>query len=209
MRRRAALAALVVVACASAPAREGGPPPADRTDDPRFEAARDSARPEFETQADALAAGVYEPFVHPDSVRPAAREGAVIPVPGVAGEPGGPAPRGAGDPTTAELLGTLEGGDPYNPPAPVPSEREVVERPVAEPSVVWTLQLGAFTTEAGALVRIRQIERDLPEWPRWYAAGDGWVRVYAGRFPDRASAEQARRTAADRGYRDAWVTRAP
>ena len=63
----ACLALAAALACASAPERRGEATP-DRTRDPEFEAARKAARPEFESQAEALAAGVYEPFVHPDSV---------------------------------------------------------------------------------------------------------------------------------------------
>lgn len=185
-----ALALLANLAgCASAPARETAPD-RDRTDDPEFVAAREAARPEFETQADALAAGVYEPFVHPDSVT-----GAVVPPAGAA------RPSPSGDPTTQELLGTLERPPTYN---PVPTQAP------------WTLQMGAFDTEAGALVRIRQLEREFPDLPLWTAAGDAPAggagerlhRVFMGRFGDRGAAESARSAVADR-HPDAWVTRAP
>jgi cell division septation protein DedD len=185
-------AALLAAGCASGGAgRTSAPATRDRTDDPELAAAREAARPEFETQADALAAGVYEPFVHPDSVRP----GAADPAPFPAVIPEGP------DPSTEELLGTLGAEGPYN----------AVESPRDVPPVggEWTLQLGAFESETGALVRVRQIASDFPDLPRWYEREAGSVRVFVGRFADRVEAERARARVADAGYSDAWVTRVP
>ena len=88
-----ALATVAPLACSSSPERRGKATP-DRTRDPEFEAAREAARPEFESQAEALAAGVYEPFVHPDSVvagdpeAPAGGGGAPPPGPGGTSHPG-------------------------------------------------------------------------------------------------------------------------
>lgn len=163
----ALVAGLAATACASSSA--GRP------------AAGEAADQEFETQADALAAGVYEPFVHPDSLHPAA---AVRPSP-VAGLEEGP------DPSTEELLGTLGEEAPYN------------------AGGEWTLQLGAFESETGALVRIREIARDFPQLARWYVREGDRVRVFAGRFADRAEAERERARVAQAGYPDIWVTRAP
>lgn len=194
-----ALVTLAALGCASAPAR---PPatgePRDRTDDPELTAARAAAEPEFATQADALAAGVYEPFVDPDSVRPAVPEGVRPAV-----EPGA-------DPTTEELLGTLTDDGPYN-------ARTVEREPSgAQPALdvppaggEWTLQLGAFESETGAFVRIRQIASDFPELPRWYEREGEHVRVFVGRFADRAAAERERARVAEAGYPDAWVTQVP
>lgn len=186
MRAGVGLVLLALVACASSPRRESGEPPRDRTSDPEFADARQAARPEFETQADALAAGVYEPFVHPDSV----------------GAPSGRAepavPRTAGDPSTEELLETLAGAPPRTPPA------------VAAVEGGWTIQTGAYATESGARARIGQLAREFPELAGWHRTGrDGLVRVYLGRFPDRISAERARGALAARGYDDAWVVEAP
>lgn len=192
------LAVAAALGCASSPERGPATEPRDRTDDPELTAAREAARPDFETQADALAAGVYEPFVHPDSVRRMAPAGAR------AGLDAG------GDPSTAELLGTLGDVVPYN-------GREVDRGPTGpEPTVDvpraggdWTLQLGAFESETGALVRIRQIASDFPRLPRWYEREGGRVRVFVGRFPDRAEAERERARVAAAGYPDVWVTPVP
>lgn len=198
--KRVAILALGILAgaCASAPSgRESPPPREDRTEDPEFAAAREEARPEFETQADALAAGVYEEFVHPDSVRPARGPDAPPSVP----TPGGP------DPTTEELLGTLGPSSTYNPLAP--AEEEPTPAPHAREAQFWTLQMGAYSSETRALVRIRQLERDFPDDPRWYEERDGAYLVFLGRFGERTAAGRARDVAAARGYSEAWVTRAP
>jgi hypothetical protein len=183
--------ALLASACAGGGAAR---PPAgaarDRTDDPELAAAREAARPEFQTQADALAAGVYEPFVHPDSVRPEA----AAPAPVVAGLQAG------GDPSTDELLGTLDDVGPYNAgidSEPLPSGGD------------WTLQLGAFESETGAFVRIRQIASDFPRLPRWYERDGERVRVFVGRFSTREEAEAERARVAAAGYPDVWVTQVP
>lgn len=190
-RCRAGLILLLVVAgCASAPSRSEPPGP-DRTQDPEFAAARADAEPEFATQADALAAGVYEPFVHPDSVRGEAR-GQPRPL---------TTPRTAGDPSTEELLGTLGRDTTYNRRGEAAAVR-------AAPAVgEWTLQMGAFDTEAGALVRVRELESEFPQHVAWFAAGEVY-RVFLGRFADRGAAERVRALAIDAGYPDAWITRA-
>lgn len=190
------LIALALAACASSPRRES-PPPRDRTQDPEFVAAVAAAEPEFETQADALAAGVYEPFVHPDSVRPAAP-------PSVA--PSSPPEFGPGDPSTEELLGTLNRDDTYHDKQPQPPFDEAVRDPEA---AIWTLQVGAFGAETGALVRLRQLARDFPDLPRWHRVESGLFRVYLGRFSDRGDAERVHAVAVERGYADAWVLAAP
>jgi cell division septation protein DedD len=181
---------LLASACAGGGA---GLPPAgaarDRTDDPELAAAREAARPEFETQADALAAGVYEPFVHPDSVRSAA-----APAPVVAGLQAG------GDPSTDELLGTLDDEGPYN---------AVIDSEPLPSGGDWTLQLGAFESETGAFVRIRQIASDFPRLPRWYERDGERVRVFVGRFSTREEAEAERARVAAAGYPDVWVTQVP
>lgn len=195
-RRLALLLVALTAACASAPRREPPPPDRDRTDDPEFAAAaRDAARSrDFPSQADALAAGVYEPFVHPDSVRPA--QGAVAAAePEARWEPPVTDPAmGAEDPSTEELLGTLDPLEPYNQGAD---------------SRVWTLQAGAFDDETGAFVRLRQLARDFPDLPRWHTADAGRFLVFVGRFADRGSAEEVRTRAVERGYADAWVRVAP
>lgn len=188
----ALVAAFLVAACASG--GSGRRPAAgvqDRTDDPELAAAREAARPEFETQADALAAGVYEPFVHPDSVRPqAAGAPAVV----------APIPEGT-DPSTEELLGTLGVEGPYN--------AGESPRDVPRAGGEWTIQLGAFESETGALVRVRQIASDFPDLPRWYERDAGRVRVFVGRFADRAEADRMRGRLAEAGYADVWVTEVP
>ncbi|MDX1622611.1 MAG: SPOR domain-containing protein [Gemmatimonadota bacterium] len=193
------LLAALLVGCASAPpGREeaGTGTREDRTGDPEFVAAREAADPEFETQADALAAGVYERFVHPDSVRPAARtrrEGAPAPAPGP-------------DPSTEELLETLDAG----PRDGTAERRREPPSPAREPGGdFWTLQVGAFETEVGALARIRQLERIVPGEPRWYAVEGGLYRVFLGRYGSRRGAELARERIAARGLADVWVRRAP
>ncbi|MGH7565393.1 MAG: SPOR domain-containing protein [Gemmatimonadota bacterium] len=203
-RRLAALGLVAVLtgtACASS--RRGSTPGAevrDRTDDPELVAARQAARPEFKTQADALAAGVYEPFEHPDSVGPG--PGAAPPV--VPGLEAGP------DPSTEELLGTLGDTGPYNAgAAPRGEAGDVPALDLPSAGEEWTLQLGAFESETGALVRIRQIAGDFPLLPRWYERGGGRVRVFVGRFADRSQAELERARVAEAGYPDAWVTRIP
>jgi len=195
--------ALASAACASARSPSPRAEPPDRTDDPELAAARAAARPEFDTQADALAAGVYEKFEHPDSVAratPAQRSAAPVAQapPGVeTGE----------DPSTEELLGTLGVPSPYNEDA-----GPAGETPPAGPASVgeeWTLQLGSFESETGALVRIRQIAAEFPTLPRWYEREGGRVRVFVGRFADRAEAERERARLAAAGYGDVWVTTVP
>lgn len=186
IRYSAAVVLVIAAACAGSPERRTPASSGDKSDDAEFAAAREAAerQREFGTQADALAAGVYETFVHPDSVD---------------GRPPPPAtralttPRVEGDPSTEELIGTLEPQPTYNPP---------VE------SGQWTIQIGAFNSETGALVRIRQLEQEFPELARWFVDGDVY-RVYLGRFVDRGTAEQWRNHAAQRGYPDAFITRAP
>ncbi len=197
--------ALALAGCASSsePRPETTP---DWTEDPDFEAAREAARPEFETQAEALAAGVYEPFVHPDSI------GREDTPPGVRAAPAGDLTtrRERGDPSTTELLGTLGAGVQYN------QRGEGVRRDASAapsgpaPTGVWTLQTGAFDSETGALVRLRELERRFPDLPVWHVTGrDGLVRVYAGSFDERVAADRALDRIAAGGYPDAWVTRAP
>jgi cell division septation protein DedD len=115
---------LLFMACA-----HGGPPPRDATRDPEFQQALREARPDFPNQRDALAAGLYEPFVHPDSLPPAS-PGQVVPEssargfdrgplasseatgrtpPAAGGRQGGPAVDYSEDPTTQELLSSLPG----------------------------------------------------------------------------------------------------
>jgi hypothetical protein len=185
--RYSVLLALVIAgACASSPDRRAPTTSGDKSDDAEFSAARETAQREreFDTQAEAIAAGVYEPFVHPDSV---------IGAPAPPATPELTTPRVAGDPSTEELIGTLDAPATYNPPVG---------------SGQWTLQMGAFNSETGTLVRIRQLEEEFPELPRWFVDGDVY-RVYLGRFVDRATAERWRTHVAQRGYPDAWVTHAP
>jgi hypothetical protein len=197
----ALLVAVLAMACASAPRRQA-PPPQDRTGDPEFVAAVEAAEREFETQADALAAGVYEPFVHPDSVRPAAPAAAS---PAVTRAPAPLPEPGPDDPSTEALLGTLDRGEPYHPGQVSPS----VDAARASGRAVWTLQVGAFGAETGALVRLRQLARDFPDLPRWHAVESGLFRVYLGRFAEAADAERMLGLVVERGYADAWVLRAP
>ncbi len=203
-RWRAIGVAVALAGCASSsePRPETTP---DRTRDPELEAAREAMRPEFETQAEALAAGVYEPFVHPDSV------GRVGPTPGAAGGVGEEltTPRERGDPSTDELLGTLGAGVQYNRGGEEVPRGQAVARPDPAPGV-WTLQTGAFGSETGALVSKRELEGRFPDLPVWHVTGgDGLVRVYAGSFADRHAAERALERVAAGGYPDAWVARAP
>ena len=199
MRMTLVTVAMAALACASAPARRE-PPSTDRTVDPEFVAALEAADREFETQADALAAGIYEPFVHPDSVHAPA---------GASPSPEGEVPPvefGPEDPTTEELLGTLPSPPLYNPSG----DRAVDEAPSPRPTgAAWTLQVGAFDAETGALVRLRQLERDFPDWPRWHVEEAGVYRVYVGRFTDRGAADRARVDIGNRGYGDAWIVPAP
>jgi len=197
----ALLLGALALACASSPRREA-PPPQDRTRDPEFVVAVEAAEREFETQADALAAGVYEPFVHPDSVRPAAPAAAP---PAVARAPAQLPEPGPDDPSTEELLGTLDRDEPYHPGQESPS----VDAARLSGRAVWTLQVGAFGAETGALVRLRQLARDFPDLPRWHAVESGLFRVYLGRFADAADAERMLGLVVERGYADAWVLRAP
>ena len=201
----ACLALVAALACASAPERRGEATP-DRTADPEFEAARKAARPEFESQAEALAAGVYEPFVHPDSVAagggagPAARAGRATPT----------TPRERGDPSTEELLGTLGPDVQYNRGVPGDISTGVGMPDPTSRQGVWTLQIGAFGSETGALVRVRELQHRFPDLPAWRVKGrDGLVRVYLGRFQDESAGEPARERVRAAGYPDAWVVRAP
>ena len=176
--------AVLLAACASAPRREAPPRNPDRTDEPEFAAAAAEAARirEFETQADALAAGVYEPFAHPDSVAPAAPARRAAPPPAAAVAP-----------VPAPVQGTPDPPGTYN----------------REEQFAWTLQAGAFDSETGAFVRLRQLALDFPDLPRWHIARDGRYHVYVGRFPDRRDAEGLQARAVERGYADAWVTVAP
>ena len=195
-----ALATVCALACASSPERRGEATP-DRTGDPEFEAAREAARPEFESQAEALVAGVYEPFVHPDSVAAAAGRPAGRPLPTT--------PRERGDPSTEELLGTLGSDVQYNRGVPAGVSEAAAPAPISREGV-WTLQIGAFGSETGALVRIRELQQRFPDLPAWQVRGlDGLVRVYLGRFPSASAGEGARERVRTAGYPDAWIVRAP
>ena len=200
-----ALLVMGVLACASSRERREESAP-DRTGDPEFEAARQAARPEFESQAEALAAGVYEPFVHPDSVA-AGRSLATDPslrrrVPTT--------PRERGDPSTEELLGTLGPDVQYNRGVPGDISTGVGMPDPTSRQGVWTLQIGAFGSETGALVRVRELQQRFPDLPAWRVMGqDGLVRVFLGRFQDEAAGEPARERVRSAGYPDAWVVRAP
>lgn len=202
--RTAAASLALATACASA--RSAPPPPAepgDRTHDPELAAARAAARPEFETQADALAAGVYEKFEHPDSVAaaPAPRTPSGAPPPATSAIAAGD------DPSTEELLGTLDAPGPYN--AGAGATGDGAPAGPASARGEWTLQLGAFESETGALVRIRQIAAEFPALPRWYEREGDVVRVYVGRFADREGAERERARLAAAGFPDVWVTPVP
>jgi cell division septation protein DedD len=202
---RLALATAGVLACASSPERRGEATP-DRTGDPEFEAAREAARPEFESQAEALAAGVYEPFVHPDSVAVGEARGPERPT----GRPVPTTPRERGDPSTEELLGTLGSDVQYNRGVPADDSPEVAAPDPTSREGVWTLQIGAFGSETGALVRIRELQQRFPELPAWAVTGpDGLARVFLGRFPDQPAGERAQERVRSAGYPDAWVVRAP
>jgi hypothetical protein len=196
---------LGALACASSPERRGEATP-DRTRDPEFEAAREAARPEFESQAEALAAGVYEPFVHPDSVAVGGAPGPDTP----AGRPVPTTPRERGDPSTEELLGTLGADVQYNRGVPADVSADVAAPAPTAREGVWTLQIGAFGSETGALVRIRELHQRFPDLPAWRVAGrDGLVRVYLGRFPDEPAGARARERVRSAGYPDAWVVSLP
>ncbi len=197
--------AVALAGCASSSESRPETTP-DRTRDPDFEAAREAARPEFETQAEAMAAGVYEPFVHPDSI------GRDVTPSGVEAARAGEltTPRERGDPSTAELLGTLGAGVQYNQEGEAASRDESAAPPGLTPTGVWTLQAGAFDSETGALVRKQELERRFPDLAVWHVTGrDGLVRVYVGSFADRVVADRALERVAMGGYPDAWVTRAP
>jgi cell division protein FtsN len=125
---------LILAFACGACAHGGGPPPRDATQDPEFQAALKRAKPEFPRQSEALAAGLYEPFVPPESLAPSPPAGvgstdladassspqreAQAPSGTARGRPAeagvstgsGPAAPSA-DPSTEELLRTL-------PPAP-------------------------------------------------------------------------------------------
>ena len=207
MRSRwlAAWLAVALAACASSskPGPESRP---DRTRDPEFEAARKAARPEFETQADALAAGVYERFVHPDSIGPDATE----PVAWTDAGTRLTTPRERGDPSTSELLGTLGADGRYNRADDLAPRSASVVSPDAPPTGVWTLQIGAFGSESGALVRRQELERRFPDLPVRIVTGrDGLVRVHLGSFAERVAAERALERVAEKGYPDAWITHVP
>jgi hypothetical protein len=84
--------------------------------------------------------------------------------------------------------------------APDPTSREEV----------WTLQIGAFGSETGALVRVRELQQRFPDLPAWRVTGnDGLVRVFLGRFRDERAGGLARERARSAGYLDAWVVRTP
>jgi hypothetical protein len=198
-----ALATVGALACSSSPERRGEATP-DRTRDPEFEAARDAARPEFESQAEALAAGVYEPFVHPDSL--AAGRGLDPDTP--VGRAAPTTPRDRGDPSTEELLGTLGSDVQYNGRVPADVSAEVAAPDPTSREGAWTLQIGAFGSETGALVRVRELQQRFPDLPAWQATGDdGLVRVFLGRFPDESAGAGARERVRSAGYPDAWVVR--
>jgi DedD protein len=65
---RRSLRFLILAVVCGACAHAGGPPPQDATQDPDFQAALKRAKPDFPRQRDALAAGLYEPFVPPESL---------------------------------------------------------------------------------------------------------------------------------------------
>ena len=200
-----ALAITGALACGSSPERRGGATP-DRTGDPEFEAARAAARPEFETQAEALAAGVYESFVHPDSVAAGRARGLDSP----AGRAAPTTLRERGDPSTEELLGTLGSNVQYNHGVAANVSTAVAAPDPTPRQGVWTLQMGAFGSETGALVRVRELQERFPDLPAWRVTGqDGLVRVFLGRFRDEVAGGPARERVRSAGYPDAWVVRAP
>jgi hypothetical protein len=70
--------------------------------------------------------------------------------------------------------------------------------------------MGAFGSETGALVRVRELQQRFPDLPVWPVTGrDGLVRVFLGRFQNEAAGGPARERVRDAGYPDAWVVRAP
>lgn len=144
-----------------------------------------ATQPIPEMQADVLETGVYEPFTHPDSLDNGSRFAAESESAATA--------IGEGDPETQELVGTLGGVGTYN------------DAPQGE----WTLQLGAFGTETGALVRIQKLEAEFGNVPRWHVRSGDLYRVFLGRFADKSVAEAMRQRVSEAGYPDAWVTRAP
>ncbi len=215
MRRAALALALAVTACASAPParRAAGASDGDRTHDPRFEAARAAANPEFQSQADALAAGVYERFLPRDSidVDGAAPVGGFATAADETTPPAAAAPPVGEDPDTEELIGTLDAAAPYNPRDADPSA-DASARPARAAEAArrtWTLQLGAFGNETGARVRVRQLEDDFPGVPAWSIESRGVWRVFLGHFSDRSAADRLRDEAVARGYSDVWTRPAP
>lgn len=242
MRSGALALALACGACAHG----GEAPPRDATRDPELQAALRRARPEFPRQRDALEAGVYETFVPPESVPPPApdpsgADPAVSSIPGaeaVGGlrpEPttGRPAP--GEDPSTQELLASLEGapGPPpveaglRRPPArrsevqsdppPAPRETAVAGSAATQPPAVaaagspvaYALQLGAFSGEAAAQARAREARGLAGTLPVEVRREGPLVRVLLGRFRTREEAEAVLRELALRGLGSAWITRVP
>jgi cell division septation protein DedD len=223
---RAWVAPLALAACAHG----GDPPPRDATADPEFQAALGRARPEFPRQREALAAGLYEPFVPPESLPP--------PVTGAGGSPAGPgALLGPGDGTTASaeparIPPAEPAGSPDTEPARAPDPepaaaaaakpasaadpgdtslgqtyREAPGPPVrAAPE--FALQLGAFSSEAAGRRRAAEARAVAPEEPVRLVDDGALVRVLLGRFGSRAEAEAALQSLAGRGVGPAFVTRA-
>ena len=119
-------------------------------------------------------------------------------------------PRERGDPSTEELLGTLGPDVQYNRGVPGDISTGVGMPDPTSRQGVWTLQIGAFGSETGALVRVRELQHRFPDLPAWRVKGrDGLVRVYLGRFQDESAGEPARERVRAAGYPDAWVVRAP
>jgi hypothetical protein len=148
---------LILALACGACAHGGEPRPRDATQDPEFQAALKRAKPEFPRQSEALAAGLYEPFVPPESLpaspvagfdstelaaassTPRTEREAPPPVDASRARPTeGPASSGArtstaaADPSTEDLLRTLPSAPRAHPSVPSPVAPAKLDGPATD-----------------------------------------------------------------------------
>lgn len=100
-------------------------------------------------------------------------------------------------------------------PVPTPPARQETQEtppsapPVSAPragSMMWSVQLGAFKSEAGALQLIEEVKQKFnqPVYKR-YDPATGYYKVTLGSFPTREAAAQYKAEVQSRGYPDSFI----
>ena len=103
------------------------------------------------------------------------------------------------------------------PPAPPSSRQEPEQQQEAQPdtapatapragSMMWSVQLGAFKSEAGAFQLIEELKKKFnqPVYKR-YDPASGYYKVTLGSYPTREAATEFKLDVQSRGYPDAFT----